>query len=44
MTFDEVKSSLEMKFKVAAQEKRMGEWEQELKKDAKIVIMDTPEK
>jgi parvulin-like peptidyl-prolyl isomerase len=38
--FDEVKSKIEIKFKVPAQEKRMQEWEQELKKDAKIEIIE----
>jgi parvulin-like peptidyl-prolyl isomerase len=38
-TFDEVKSKLELKFKVPAQEKRRQEWEQELKKNAKIELV-----
>jgi parvulin-like peptidyl-prolyl isomerase len=41
LTFDEVRSKIEMKFKVPAQEKRTQEWEQELKKDAKIEIVDS---
>lgn len=41
-TFDEAKERVGVKLKVPAQEKRMDEWEQELKKDAKIEIMDTP--
>jgi parvulin-like peptidyl-prolyl isomerase len=39
-TYDEVKSKVELKFKVPAQEKRTREWEQELKKDAKIEIIE----
>jgi parvulin-like peptidyl-prolyl isomerase len=41
LTFEEVKSKLELKFKVPAQEKRTQEWEQELKKNAKIEIIDS---
>lgn len=41
LTFDEVKSKIELKFKVPAQEKRTQEWEQELKKNAKIEIIDS---
>jgi parvulin-like peptidyl-prolyl isomerase len=41
LVFDEVKSTIELKFKVPAQEKRMREWEQELRKDAKIEIIDS---
>jgi hypothetical protein len=41
LTFDEVKGSLEGKFKVEAQQKRLEEWERELRKDAKIDIKDT---
>ncbi|HEX9021842.1 MAG TPA: peptidylprolyl isomerase, partial [Nitrospirota bacterium] len=40
MTFDEAKESVGTKLKVPAQDKRMEEWEQELRKDAKIEIMD----
>ncbi len=36
LTLDEVKSKIELKFKVPAQEKRTREWEQELKQNAKI--------
>jgi len=39
LTFDETKSKLEVKFKVPAQEKRTREWEQELKKGAKIEMI-----
>jgi parvulin-like peptidyl-prolyl isomerase len=39
LTFEETKNKLEMKFKVAAQEKRMREWEQEMRKDAKIELL-----
>lgn len=41
LTFDEVKSSIEGKFKVEAQQKRFEEWSAELKKDAKIEILET---
>jgi parvulin-like peptidyl-prolyl isomerase len=40
LAFDEVRSRLELKLKVPAQEKRTREWEQELKKGAKIEIME----
>ena len=40
LPFDEVKSKIELKFKVPAQEKRTREWEQELMKDAKIEILE----
>ncbi len=39
LTFDETKNSIAVKFKFAAQEKRMRVWEQELRKDAKITLM-----
>jgi parvulin-like peptidyl-prolyl isomerase len=41
-TFDEVKDKVGLKFTVPAQEKRTRDWEEELKKDAKIVLMDIP--
>jgi parvulin-like peptidyl-prolyl isomerase len=41
LTFDEVRSKIELKFKVPAQENRTQEWEQELKKNAKIEIIDS---
>jgi peptidyl-prolyl cis-trans isomerase C len=42
-TFDEVRERIEARFKVGAQEKRMREWEEELRKDAKIeIIRDVP--
>jgi parvulin-like peptidyl-prolyl isomerase len=41
MTFDEVKASLEYQLRVPAQEKRLREWEKELKGAAKIEIADT---
>jgi parvulin-like peptidyl-prolyl isomerase len=41
LTFNEVKSKMELKFKVPAQEKRTQEWEQELRKDAKVEIVDS---
>lgn len=43
-TFDEVKEKVGLKFRVPAQEKRMQDWEEELKKDAKVVVMDIPVK
>jgi foldase protein PrsA len=39
LTFDETKSKIEVRFLVAAQEKRTQEWEQELMKGAKIELM-----
>jgi parvulin-like peptidyl-prolyl isomerase len=42
LTFDEVKGKLEARFRVPAQQKRTEEWEQELKKDAKIEVFDPP--
>jgi parvulin-like peptidyl-prolyl isomerase len=41
-TYDEVKDKVGLKFKVPAQEQRMKEWEEELKKGAKIVLVDIP--
>ena len=41
-TFDEVKDKVGLKLKVPAQRKRTREWEEELNKDAKIVLMDIP--
>ncbi len=41
LSYDEVKGSLEGKFRVQAQQKRLEEWERELRKDAKIEIRDT---
>jgi len=38
-TFEEVKGIIEGKFRAAAQKKRLKEWENELRKDAKIEIM-----
>lgn len=40
LTFEEVRPSLEMKFRVPEQEKRLAAWEQEMKKDAVIEIVD----
>ena len=40
LTFDEAKGIIETKFKTAAQMQRMKEWTEELKKGAKIEIMD----
>ena len=39
LTFEESRKSLERKFKVPAQNKRIEEWEQELRKNAKIEII-----
>ena len=39
-TFEEVKSRIERKMRVGALKKRLAEWEAELKKDAKIEIME----
>jgi hypothetical protein len=39
MTYEEAKSTIEAKLKAAAQKIRREEWEQELKKDAKIEIV-----
>jgi parvulin-like peptidyl-prolyl isomerase len=40
LTFEEVKVYLENKLRVPAQDKRLREWEQELRKDAKIEILN----
>jgi hypothetical protein len=40
LSYDEVKGSLEGKFRVQAQQKRLEEWERELRKDAKIEVND----
>ncbi|MEK6699971.1 MAG: peptidyl-prolyl cis-trans isomerase [Nitrospirota bacterium] len=40
LTFDEAKGSLEGKFRAPAQQKRLQEWGVELKKDAKIELLD----
>lgn len=40
LSFDEAKGSLEGKFRVQAQQKRLEEWESELRKDAKIEVKD----
>ncbi len=40
LTFDEVKGSLEGKFRAPAQQKRLQEWGAELKKDATIEVLD----
>jgi parvulin-like peptidyl-prolyl isomerase len=40
LSFDEVKGSLEGKFRFQAQQKRLEEWEGELRKDAKIEVKD----
>ena len=40
LSFDEVKGSLESTLKTAARKKRLREWETELKKSAKIEIME----
>ncbi|MBI4685643.1 MAG: peptidyl-prolyl cis-trans isomerase [Nitrospirae bacterium] len=41
LTFEEVRGSLEGKFRAAAQQKRLEEWGEELKKEAKIEIIET---
>jgi parvulin-like peptidyl-prolyl isomerase len=41
LTFEETKATLEGKFKVAAQDRRMQEWEAELRKDAAIEIIES---
>jgi parvulin-like peptidyl-prolyl isomerase len=41
--FEEVKGPLKETLRAMAQIKRFQEWEQELKKDAKIELLDTPE-
>jgi parvulin-like peptidyl-prolyl isomerase len=41
LSFEEAKPKIEQKLKGPALEKRTKEWEQELKKDAKIEIMET---
>jgi len=41
LTFDEAKPLLVERLKGPYQEKRTREWEQELKKDAKIIVQDT---
>lgn len=41
LSFEETKASLEGKFKVAAQDRRMQEWESELRKDAALEIIDS---
>lgn len=43
LTFEEAKSKIEAALKGPYLEKRTQEWEQGLKKDAKIVLLDTPE-
>lgn len=40
MPFEEAKDRIDGKLKAAAQQKRIREWEQELKKDAKIELME----
>ena len=40
LSFDEARSSLEGRFRVEAQQKRLEEWGRELRKDAKIEIED----
>jgi parvulin-like peptidyl-prolyl isomerase len=40
-TFEDVKNVIERKAKAEAQKKRLEEWEAELKKDARIEIMET---
>ncbi len=40
LSFDEAKGSLEGRFRVQAQQKRLEEWERELRKDAKIEVKD----
>ena len=42
MSYEEVKDTLTGKLKVVAQMKRLQEWELELKKDAKIELLDNP--
>ncbi len=42
-TFEEVKNVIERKARAEAQKKRLQEWEAELKKDARIEIMETGE-
>lgn len=44
LTFDEVKGSIEGKFRYEAQMARLKEWESELRKDAKIEIFETENK
>ncbi|MBI5099475.1 MAG: SurA N-terminal domain-containing protein [Nitrospirae bacterium] len=43
-TFEEVKSGVERKYRAQAQKKRLLEWEAELKKNAKIEIIETGDK
>ena len=43
LTFEEAKPKMEATLKGPYLEKRTQEWEQGLKKDAKIVLLDTPE-
>jgi parvulin-like peptidyl-prolyl isomerase len=43
-TFEEVKGGLERKYRAEVRKKRLLEWEAELKKNAKIEIMDTGKK
>jgi len=42
LSYDEARGSLEASLKAGAQLKRRQEWEQELKKDAKIELLDVP--
>jgi len=42
MPYEEVSGAIERKLRAAAQQKRRQEWEQELKKDAKIELLDVP--
>lgn len=42
MTYEEIRGSIEGTLKMEAMKKRRQEWEQELKKDAKIVLLDVP--
>ena len=40
LTYEEAGGAIERKLRAAAQQKRRQEWEQELKKDAKIELPD----
>jgi parvulin-like peptidyl-prolyl isomerase len=42
LSYDEVRTKLELKFKTTAQEQRTREWEQELRLHAKIDIVNSP--
>jgi hypothetical protein len=42
MSFEEAKDVIEKRLKAIAQAKRIGEWEQELKKNANVELVDTP--